>query len=153
MQVNFYTFEVHSNRNLMSTLQARNEAIINTPVESIWAIITDIGILHKVNPGVVKASGRMDVQGETRTCEINNNGRKGTMIEKLIEMVPQKEELSDKRFIFNLETLADKTKVVNESYYKPANLIAKIMNGLMMKRMILKAKEQILSNMKLLTEK
>lgn len=151
----------------MSILQARNEAIINAPAESIWAIVTDIGTLHKVNPGVVKASGRMDVQGETRTCEINNNGRKGTMVEKLIELVPQKKTvwtiesdtmgmskmLSDTRFIFNLERIADnKTKVVNETYYKPANLMAKIMNSLVMKRMISKAQEQILFNIRSLTE-
>lgn len=152
----------------MSTLQARNEAIINAPVESIWAIITDITSLHKVNPRVVKASGRMDIQGETRTCETNNNGRKGTMVEKLIELVPQTKTvwtiesdtmgmskmLADTRFIFNLEKIADnKTKVVNETYYKPANLVAKIMNGLMMKRMISKAQEQILSNIRSMTEK
>ncbi len=52
----------------MSKLQARNEAIINAPIGSIWAIITDINQLHKINPGVIKATGRMDKQGETRTC-------------------------------------------------------------------------------------
>jgi hypothetical protein len=60
----------------MNILQARNEAVINAPVESLWALITDINSLHKINPGVIKASGRMDQQGETRTCEIENNGRK-----------------------------------------------------------------------------
>lgn len=74
----------------MSKLQARNEAILNAPISSVWAIITDINLLHKVNPGVVSAKGRMDKQGETRTCEMNNNGRKGTMTEKLIELVPEK---------------------------------------------------------------
>jgi len=58
---------------------------------SIWAIITDINLLHKVNPGVIRATGRMDKQGETRTCEMDNKGRKGTMTEKLIELVPEKE--------------------------------------------------------------
>jgi len=79
----------------MNTLQARNEAVINAPIENLWAAITDINTLHKINPGVIKASGRMDRQGETR----------------------------------------------------------KIINGLMMKRMIRKAQEQILSNLRLLTEK
>jgi hypothetical protein len=152
----------------MSKLQARNEAIINAPVGSIWAIITDITMLHKVNPGVVKATGRMDKQGETRTCNIDNKGRKGTMTERLIELVPEKKTvwtiesdtmgmgkmLKDTKFIFNVEKISDtQTKVVNESYYQPANLIAKIMNGLMMKKMIGKAQEQILNNLKSLTEK
>jgi Polyketide cyclase / dehydrase and lipid transport len=152
----------------MSQLQARNEAIINAPVSSIWAIITDITILPKVNPGVIKATGRMDKQGETRTCEINNKGQKGTMTEKLIELLPEKKTvwtiesdtmgmskmLKDSRFVFNLEKIEDnKTKVVNETFYQPANFIAKIMNRLLMKKMILKAQEQILANIKLLTEK
>ena len=152
----------------MNTLQARNEAVINAPVESLWAIITDINSLHKINPGVIKASGRMDRQGETRTCEIENSGRKGTMVERLIELVPHKKTvwtiesdtmgmsrmLNDTRFVFNLEQLSEnQTKVINETYYQPTNLQAKIMNGLMMKRMVRKAQQQILSNLQSLTEK
>lgn len=152
----------------MSKLQARNEAIINAPIRSIWAIITDINLLHKVNPGVIKATGRMDVQGETRTCEMSNNGRKGTMTEKLVELVPERKTvwaiesdtmgmakmLKDPRFCFYLEKLDDnKTKIVNESYYEPANLIVKIMNALMMKRKMGQIQEQILANIKSIAEK
>ena len=152
----------------MSKLQARNEALINAPIGSIWAIITDINQLHKINPGVIKATGRMDMQGETRTCEMNNKGRKGTMTEKLIELVPQKKTvwaiesdtmgmskmLKEPRFCFYLEKLGDnKTKVINESYYEPATFMAKIMNALMMKKMMGKIQGQILSNLKTLAEK
>lgn len=151
----------------MSKLQARNEAIINAPVSSIWAIITDINILHKINPGVIKASGRMDKQGETRTCEIDNKGRKGTMTEKLIELVPEKKTvwtiesdtmgmskmLKDPRFCFYLEKLDDnKTKIVNESYYEPTTFMARIMNALIMKKMMCKIQGQILSNIKSIAE-
>ncbi|MFN8279742.1 MAG: SRPBCC family protein [Saprospiraceae bacterium] len=152
----------------MSILQAKNEAIIHAPASRIWAIITDINLLHKVNPGVIQASGRMDRLGEVRTCQIVNNGRKGTMTEKLIEFIPEKKTvwtiesdsmgmgqmLKNTQFVFNLEELEDnKTKVISETYYQPANIIAKIMNGLIMKKMILKAQEQILMNLKSLTEK
>jgi hypothetical protein len=152
----------------MSTLQARNETIINAPIESLWAVITDIQSLPKLNPGVIKASGRMDRQGETRTCEINNRGRKGTMTEKLAELVPlkktvwtietdtmgMKKMLIDTRFIFNLEKLSEnRTRVINETYYKPANIIATVMNSLMIKKMISRTQEQILSNLRALTEK
>ncbi len=151
----------------MSILQARNEAIINAPISKIWAIITDINLLPKVNPGVLSASGRMDRQGETRTCEFNNRGRKGTMTERLIELVPEKKTvwtiesdtmgmgkmLKDPRFCFYLEKLGDdKTKIINESYYEPANLMAKVMNGLMMKKKMRQIQEQILSNVKSLAE-
>lgn len=152
----------------MSKLQARNEATINAPVSSVWAIITDINILHKINPGVIKATGRMDKQGETRTCEMDNKGRKGTMTEKLIELVPEKKTvwaiendtmgmrkmLKDPRFCFYLEKLGDnKTKIINESYYVPATIMAKIMNALMMKKMMSKIQSQILSNIKSMAEK
>ncbi|HEY4655288.1 MAG TPA: SRPBCC family protein [Cyclobacteriaceae bacterium] len=151
----------------MSTLQAKNETIIDAPIERLWAVITDINSLHKVNPGVIKAAGRMDIQGETRTCEIDNKGRKGTMVERLIELIPQKKTvwtiehdtmgmgkmLADTRFVFNLEKLGEnQTRVTNETYYKPASYIARIINGLIMKRMISKAQEQILSNLRSLTE-
>ncbi len=152
----------------MSKLQARNEAIINAPVAKVWSVITDISLLPKVNPGVLSAKGRMDRQGETRTCEFNNRGRKGTMTERLIELVPNKKTvwtiesdtmgmskmLNDPRFCFYLEIIDDnKTKVINESYYQPANLMAKIMNGLVMKRKMRQIQEQILSNIKSLAEK
>jgi uncharacterized protein YndB with AHSA1/START domain len=151
----------------MSKLQARNEITINAPVSSVWAVITDINLLHKINPGVVTATGRMDKEGETRTCEMNNKGRKGTMTEKLIELVPEKKTvwaiendtmgmkkmLSGTRFCFYLEKLGDnKTRVINESYYQPITLMAKVMNVLMMKRMMGKIQGQILSNIKSITE-
>lgn len=152
----------------MSKLQVKNEAVINASINSIWAIITDINLLSKVNQGVVKATGRMDKEGETRTVEININGKNGTFTEKLIELVPEKKTvwtiendtmsmskmLKDNRFVFNLEKLDDnKTRVTNETYYQPANFIAKIMSSLMIKSMFGKMQEQMLTNIKTLTEK
>ena len=152
----------------MSKLQAKNEAVINAPIGSVWAIITDINLLQKVNPGVLKATGRMDRQGETRTCEMNNRGKIGTMTERLVELIPEKKTvwaiesdtmgmskmLKDARFCFYLEKLDDnKTKIVNESYYESANIIVKIMNAVMMKRKMGQIQAQILSNIKSMAEK
>lgn len=152
----------------MSKLQARNEAIINAPVSRVWAILTDINVLPKINPGVITASGRMDKQGETRTCEMENRGKRGTMTEKLIELVPEKKTvwaiesdtmgmgkmLIDPRFCFYLEKMGDgQTKIINESYYLPANLMVKMMNVLMMKKKMGEIQAQILSNVKKMAEK
>ena len=152
----------------MSKLQARNETIISAPIANVWAIITDINLLHKVNPGVISAKGRMDKQGETRTCEMDNKGRKGTMTERLIELVPEKKTvwtiendsmgmkkmLADTKFCFYLEKVNEQqTKVINESYYLPITFMAKIMNALMMKSMMRKIQTKILSNIKSLAEK
>lgn len=152
----------------MSKLQAHNEALINAPISKVWAIITDINFLPKVNPGVITATGRMDKQGETRTCEMENKGRKGTMTEKLIELVPEKKTvwaiendsmgmgkmLKDPRFCFYLEKINDnQTKIINESYYEPANFMVKIMNALMMKKKMGEIQGKILSNIKAIAEK
>jgi carbon monoxide dehydrogenase subunit G len=152
----------------MKSLQARSQSIIKAPVAVIWSLITDIDQLHKVNPGVAKASGRMDKVGETRRCEIDNNGRKGTMVEKMIELIPERKTvwtiesdtmgmsgmLRNTRFVFNLEKISEKeTKVVSETWYDPANFIASLMNKLVMRRMISKAQEKILANIKTITEK
>lgn len=110
----------------------------------------------------------MDMQGETRTCEFDNKGKKGTMTERLIELVPEKKTvwtiekdtmgmskmLKETRFCFILEKLGErKTRVVNESYYQPANLLVRIVNALMMRKKMRQIQEQILANIKLLTEK
>jgi uncharacterized protein YndB with AHSA1/START domain len=147
----------------MTKLQARNEIIINAPVSKVWSIITDISLLPKINPGVVSATGAMDKQGETRTCEMDNKGRKGTMTERLIELVPEKKTvwtieqdtmgmkkmLSETRFCFYLEKQgANQTKLINESYYLPNSFMGKIMNALMMRNMMGKIQHKILSNVK-----
>jgi len=152
----------------MPELKARNEALIKASLEDIWAVITDIDQLHKINPGVIKATGRMDKEGETRTCEIDNRGRKGILTERLIELVPHQRTvwtiendtmgfgkmLKDTRFVFDLEKLsAHQTRVVSETWYQPPNVLAKIMSGLMIKKAITKAQAQILENIKTLTEK
>jgi len=151
----------------MSKLQVKNEAVISAPINSIWAIITDIDLLPKVNPGVLKATGRMDKEGETRIVEISINGKNGTFTEKLIELVPEKKTvwtiekdtmnmsnmLKNNRFVFILEKIDDnKTRVTNETYYQPANLIAKIMSALMIRRTFGKMQENMLSNIKTLSE-
>jgi len=152
----------------MSKLQAHNEAVINAPIASVWAIITDIKLLDKINPGVINATGRMDKQGETRTCEMENRGKRGTMTEKLVELVHEKKTvwviendsmgmgkmLKDPRFCFYLEKIDDnQTKIINESYYEPANLLVRIMNALMMKKKMSEIQGKILSNIKAIAEK
>ena len=151
----------------MSTLQARNQAIINAPVSKVWAIITDIHAFPKVNPGVISAKGRMDRQGETRTCEMQNGGRNGTMTERLVELEHEKKTvwtivedsmgmskmIKEPRFCFYLEKLGEhQTQIVNESYYQPANIMVSLMNTLMMKRKMRQIQQQILNNIKSIAE-
>jgi len=110
----------------------------------------------------------MDKQGETRTCEMQNGGRKGTMTERLVELEHERKTvwtivedsmgmskmIKEPKFCFYLEKLGDnKTKITNESYYTPANILVKIMNALMMRRKMGQIQQKILNNIKSLTEK
>ena len=65
-----------------------------------------------------------------------------------------KKMINNPRFCFYLEKVSDtKTKIINESYYDPANLFVKIMNTLMMKKKMGQIQEQILTNIKTIAEK
>ena len=151
----------------MSKLQARNEIIIATNVSVIWSVITDINLFPRINTGVVKVTGRMDRQGEKRTCEIINKGKRGVITERLIELIPQSRTVwtiendtmgmakmvKDTRFVFELHKISEeKTRVVSDTYYVPANFIAGIMNRIMMRRMFKNVQASILNNMKSLIE-
>ncbi|MGB3076659.1 MAG: hypothetical protein WBB36_15125, partial [Chitinophagales bacterium] len=62
--------------------------------------------------------------------------------------------LKEPRFCFYLERISDsQTKIINESYYEPANLMVRIMNALMMKKKMGEIQSQILSNIKSIAEK
>jgi hypothetical protein len=62
--------------------------------------------------------------------------------------------LKDPRFCFYLEKIGDhQTKIINESYYEPANLMIRIMNTLMMKKKMTEIQGKILSNIKAIAEK
>jgi hypothetical protein len=152
----------------MSTLQARNEAVVNASTSAIWSVITDVSLLPKINPGVIKANGIMNEPNGSRTCEVDNKGRKGTIVEKLVEFVPEKRTvwevqsdtmgmkkmLKDIRFFFVLARVSDSTtKVTAETHYTPGNWVIGIMNRLMMRKMFAQAQETILNNIRTLTEK
>jgi hypothetical protein len=133
----------------------------------VWAVITDITLLPRINPGVISASGAMNVLNATRTCEVLNRGRKGTITERLVEYVPEARTvwkvesetmgmsrmMKDTRFFLRLEMLTgSSTKIIGETHYTPANLLARIMNGLVMRKMIAGMQQQILQNIKVYTE-
>jgi hypothetical protein len=63
--------------------------------------------------------------------------------------------LKGTKFCFVLEKLDEyKTKVINESYYQPVNvLLVSVMNRLIMKRKMRQIQKQIQTNIKFLTEK
>lgn len=152
----------------MSQLQVQDEMILNAPLKDIWAVITDIKLLPKVNPGVVKATGSMNKQGDVRVCSIENGRRKGATRERLTELVPGKSTvwkletdsmgmnkmMKDVTYRFELKDLGGgKTRVINQSYYQPANAVVRVMNPLVMKRMFSRIQRQILQNIKNLVEK
>lgn len=146
-----------------SKLQARNEIIINQPVEKIYQMITDISQLHKINPGVIKAEGKMDEVGAKRHCTIDNRGKEGKMEEKCLELVPYERTvwqlekdnvgftkmMDNIRFYFHLKANGpNSTFVANETHYAPRHFIAALMNSIMMRKMVGKTQQTILTNLK-----
>ena len=145
----------------MSKLQAKNQLEMNAPAQKVWKVITDINQLHKINPGVVKATGTMNELGGTRNCEMSMRGKRGILVERLVELVPEKstvwEMVSDDmglskmlknvRYHFTLEKVSEtKSRLTAESYYEPATFFGGIMNALMMKKMFSKGQDTILKN-------
>jgi len=112
----------------MSTLQARSEAVLNASVSRVWAIVTDITLLPRINPGVIKASGAINEPNAARTCEVENKGRKAIITEKLVEFVP------GKRMVWRVES------------------DTVMLNRLIMKRMFASAQGKILQNLRTLAQ-
>lgn len=148
-------------------VQARNNIVIDAPVEKIYEMITDISLLPKINPGVLSAIGKMNEVGSSRHCTIDNRGKEGKMEERCIALMPNQKTvwslekdtigftkmMRDITFTFTLKSInVASTSVTNETAYTPRNLFARLMNSLMMKGMISKTQQKILLNLKSLAE-
>jgi uncharacterized protein YndB with AHSA1/START domain len=151
----------------MGQLQSSKQMIIHAPADQVWKIITDIDLLPKVTPDVLKAKGDMTRPGETRTIEFRSRGLIRKTTERLIDMVPQKllvwqlesdtqlftSQFRDTRFCFYLQKAGDfKTNVVCETCYTPATHLGEILNIVAVRKMETRRQSDMLSNIKSLAE-
>ncbi len=105
--------------------------------------------------------------GATRTCAVSMNGRKGTMVERCLEAVPETRAsflVVDDSFGFHkmltnygftahfAATASAATTVRIETFYTPANPIAAVLNTLVMRRRFRHVVDGLLAGLRALAE-
>jgi hypothetical protein len=109
----------------------------------------------------------MDKLDAVRVCTIRMGKKRGSLQEKLVEFIPNKstvwqhieDDMGMSKMMRNItykfeliDTGGSSTKIISESYYEPANAVAKVINPIVIKRMFHKGQRQILSNIKQIVE-
>lgn len=129
----------------------KTEKVIDQPVSVIWAIIENNTHLPGWVPSVrsVDPPDSIEKAGSIRQCQVDMGGQKGYIVEKCIErndenrLVYRVEDDSlglgkmckNLGFSIGLQSVnAKSTKVKLETFADPANLIARILIPLVLKR-------------------
>jgi uncharacterized membrane protein len=131
------------------TLQGSDEVVMRAPVERIWALLEDGPRLPEWMPIVKSTTGEVEVLDAERTCQVEVEGKRGSVTERCVEHDPYVRIawrlvddslgfgrlLDDFGFSFTLEPLADgSTRVRNETYYRPRSLVARLLSMLVLRR-------------------
>jgi uncharacterized membrane protein len=131
------------------TLQGSDAIVIDAPAETIWALLEDGPRLPEWMPIVKATTGAVEVLDAERTCEVEFEGKRGTVRERCVEYEVRRRiawQLVDDTlgfgrlfdnlgFSFTLEPRSDGTTLVrNDSYYQPRNLLATLLSVVMMRR-------------------
>jgi len=132
--------------------QLERELLVNAPLDTTYELFMDNSRLASWAPvvdAVVSESGGDDSGlGRTRTCNVTLDGRRGNMVEKVVDVVPYERAsfvvvddsfgfsrmLKDYGFTAQFEAAGGGTRVRIETFYTPANPIAAVMNMVMMRR-------------------
>jgi carbon monoxide dehydrogenase subunit G len=147
--------------------QGASEIVIHASPEKIWALLEDSTRLAEWVPMVKRTTGKREMLGAVRECEVEFDGKPGRVVEKCVACDPFRKigwrmtedsygfsrMLDDLGFDFVLEPAGpQETRVVNTSYYRPKGLLAKLMGALMMQPKFRKLRERVLANLKRLAE-
>jgi hypothetical protein len=156
---------------MQGTRQLERHTTVNAPVGVVYRLFMDNAELANWAPvvdAVIDEHGGDDTGlGTTRTCAVTMNRKKGTMIERCIEAVPETRAsflVVDDSFGFN-KMLADygftahftgtaghRTTVRIETFYTPANPIAAVLNRLAMRRKLRGVVDELLAGLRTLAE-
>lgn len=146
--------------------QGHDEVLILATREEIWAILEDSTRLPEWTT-VLRTTGIRETPGSVRECDVNFEGKTGSVIERCIESDPYRRiawvmdddtfgfdrMLSDFGFSFTLTPRADgETQVRTETYYRPITFLAKVTNRLLMRRKFRAARRRFLGGLKSLAE-
>jgi carbon monoxide dehydrogenase subunit G len=151
-------------------VQGSNEIVIRATPSQIWAVLEDPLRIPDYFPSVSSVDvdvGAREHVGATRRCQVEMGGRRGEVVERCTEAVPERKLthvmdrdpfgfsrlFGDFGFSFLLEPQsADETRVRIEGFYSEKTLVSRAMNTLMMRRKLSKLRARILANLKALVE-
>ncbi len=146
--------------------QLERDTTVNAPVKVVYRLFMDSAELASWAPAVDAVTGRHGGDdtglGVTRTCAVTMNGKKGTMVERCVEAVPEtrasflvvddtfgfSKMLTDYGFTAHFTpTTSDQTTVRIKTFYTPANPVAAILNRLVMRRKFRSVVDQLLGGL------
>jgi len=131
------------------TIQGSDAVVIDAPAERIWALLEEGPRLPEWMPIVKTTTGALEVLDAERTCEVEFEGKRGTVRERCVEYDARRRIawrlvadtlgfgrlFDDMGFSFTLEPRSDGTTLVrNASYYRPRNLLATMLSVVVMRR-------------------
>jgi uncharacterized protein YndB with AHSA1/START domain len=156
---------------MQGTKQLERETTVNAPVQVVYRLFMDNAELASWAPAVDAVTGEHGGDdsglGATRTCAVTMNGKKGTMVERCVEAVPQTRAsflvvddsfgftkmLTDYGFTAHFTRAAsEQTTVRIETFYTPANPGAAVLNKLVMRRKFRSVVDELLSGLCTLAE-
>ena len=133
--------------------QLERDTTINAPVSVVYRLFMDNAELANWAPAVDAVIGQHGGDdtglGATRTCAVTMNGKKGTMVERCVEAMPETRAsflVVDDSFGFSklltgygfaalfTPVTSEQTTVRIETFYTPANPAAAVLNRLVMRR-------------------
>jgi uncharacterized protein YndB with AHSA1/START domain len=138
---------------------------MDAPREVVWAILEDSASLPQWAPAVEEVNSRAagpEERGSLRECRVDFAGRKGTIVERCVDLVPNSRigyvvdddslgfnrMFADYGFTITLhDAAAQRTRVVMDTYYTPRNVLTAAMNVLVMRRKFQKTVDAILQGL------
>ena len=131
--------------------QLERSQTANVALPAIWDILTDSSLLPQWAPVVdrVEAHDASERVGSVRRCAVDMAGRAGNMVERCVDVIPQKSlayvvdedsfgmnrMFAHYGFVITLDAVAaERTRVTIATYYRPKNVVYRLMNALIMRR-------------------
>jgi uncharacterized protein YndB with AHSA1/START domain len=153
----------------MARLQGHSEETIEASPARIWAVLEDASRLPEWVPVVERVTEHAGSEraGSIRRCEVAMGGRRGYMVERCLESVPERtlrhaveddslgftKMFRDYSFTLELQPTTDSaTLVICETFYEPRGPIARLANALLMRRRFASVRGEILRGLKQLVE-
>lgn len=154
------------------TRQVERTTTVNAPVGAVYRLFMDNAELANWAPVVDavtdETAGDATGVGASRTCAVTMNGKQGTMVERCVEAEPETRAsflvvddsfgftrmLTNYGFTAHFTATADqRTAVRIETFYAPANLIAAVLNRLVMRRKFRAVVDDLLGGLRTLAER